>query len=225
MRSRVIINQKNSLLLFSIILLTGCILFAATVDAQDDTMPNEGSAAKQIQQDKRWVGHVQYMIGYKRLSDDWSPAKDQFEFGIVDFDFRHVSWPISVVAQFLASHSDNVPNQPGFRGDFSGTYEFNLGLRKVWESSPRFQPFLGGGFSVVGGSTTEKHNSSGSGFYNQEDHDAGFGFWAGTGVYWNLTKRFHTGINAQYTWGEIELFGKDLNAGGIHLNVIIGYHW
>jgi hypothetical protein len=225
MESKIIINQKNFLLVFSIILLTGCTLFAATVDAQDDTLPNEGFSTEQIQQDRKWVGHIQYLIGYKGLSGDWAPAENQFEFGLLDFDFRRVHWPISIVAQLLLSYASDVPDQPGFRGDFSGTYEFNLGLRKVWESSPRFHPFLGGGFSIVGGSTTEQHNGPGGAWYNQEDNDSGLGFWVGTGAYWIFAKSFHTGINAQYTWGEIELFGNDLDTGGIHLNAIIGFHW
>lgn len=125
------------------------------------------------------------------------------------------------MGQLLLAHAPNIPDEPGFQGDYTGTYEFNLGLRKVWRNLPRFQPFLGGGASIVGGGTNE---SFGVGSHYQEDSDSAYGYWVGMGFYWMMTETLHTGINAQYSWGTINLFDKDLNAGGIHLNVIIGYH-
>lgn len=207
--------------------LSGCMVFVVKANADNATTSGRNFSTEQKPQEAQWTGHISYVVGYKRLSNEWSPAEDHLEFGLVDFDFRRTNWPISIAAQLLTTTTpgNDIPDEPGFEGDFSGTYEFNLGLRKVWENSPRFHPFLGGGPSIIGGSTTEKHSGRGGAWYNQEEHDADFGFWAGTGFYWVITESFHLGMNAQYSWAEIELFDKDLNAGGIHLNMIIGYHW
>ena len=202
--------------------LTICTVYALVADAEGETITKANSTAGQMQQEVRWTGHLNYIFGYKKLSNDWEPAEDQIEFGLVDVDLRRVNWQVSIVGQLLLTYASDIPDEPGFRGDYSGTYEFNVGVRKVWRDLPRLHPFLGGGFSILGGSTTE---DLGDLWYYQEENDSGFGYWVGGGFYWILTDQLHTGINAQYTWGEIELFDKDLNAGGIHFNFIIGYHW
>ena len=212
-------NYMKALAVFC---LTICTVYALVADAEGETITKGNSTAEQMQQEVRWTGHLNYIIGYKKLSNDWEPAEDQIEFGLVDLDLRRVNWQVSIVGQLLLTYASDIPDEPGFRGDYSGTYEFNVGVRKVWRDLHRLHPFLGGGFSIVGGSTTE---DLGNQWYYQEENDSGFGYWVGGGFYWVLTERLHTGINAQYTWGEIKLFDKDLNAGGIHLNIIIGYHW
>jgi len=223
MLSNVAYNYIKALAVFC---LTICILYALVADAEGETITKANSTAEQMQQEIKWTGHLNYIFGYKKLSNDWKPAEDQIEFGLVELDLRRLNWQVSIVGQLLMTYSSDIPERYGFEGDFSGTYEFNLGLRKVWENSSRFHPFLGGGSSIIGGSTTRQIDRPfGGAMYVQDDNDAGFGYWVGGGFYWVLTERLHTGINAQYTWGEIKLFEEDLNAGGIHLNVIIGYHW
>jgi hypothetical protein len=223
MLSNVAYNYMKALAVFC---LTICILYALVADAEGETITKANSTAEQMQQEVKWTGHLNYIFGYKKLSNDWKPAEDQIEFGIVDLDLRRLNWQVSIVGQLLLSYSSDIPEIYGFEGDYSGTYEFNLGLRKVWKNSSRFHPFLGGGPSIIGGSTTRQIDRPfGGAMYVQDDNDSGFGYWVGGGFYWVLTERLHTGINAQYTWGEIKLFDKNLNVGGIHLNVIIGYHW
>ena len=212
-------NYMKALAVFC---LTICTVYALVADAEGETITKGNSTAEQMQQEAKWTGHLNYIFGYKKLNNDWEPAEDQIEFGLVDVDLRRVNWQVSIVGQLLLTYASDIPDEPGFRGDYSGTYEFNVGVRKVWGDLPRLHPFLGGGFSILGGSTTE---DLGNQWYYQEENDSDFGYWVGGGFYWVLTERLHTGINAQYTWGEIKLFDKDLNAGGIHLNIIIGYHW
>jgi hypothetical protein len=223
MQSKVANNHRKALVVFWI---TICTVYALVANAEGETISKANSTAEQMQQEAKCTGHLNYIFGYKKLSNDWEPAEDQIDFGLVEFDLRRLNWQVSIVGQLLLAYSSDIPERYGFEGDFSGTYEFNLGLRKVWENWPRFHPFLGGGLSIIGGSTTRQIDRPfGGAIYVQDDNDAGFGYWVGGGFYWVLTERLHTGINAQYTWGEIELFDKDLNAGGIHLNFIIGYHW
>jgi hypothetical protein len=94
------------------------------------------------------------------MDDNWAPAQNQFEYGLVDLDFQREDWPISIAVQVLLTYSDQVPEIEGVSGDYSGTYEFNLGLRKIWRRQKKIPPFE-----------------------------------------------------------------KDFNAGGLHFNALIGYHW
>jgi hypothetical protein len=164
------------------------------------------------------------VIGYKGLNSDWAPANDQFEFGLVDLDFRPPRWPVGFVVQTLMTYANNVPDQPGFRGDFCGTYELNFGLRKVWDRHPRLQPFLGGGVSVLGADTVTDWGM-GWWWYEQEDSDTALGWWVSSGLYYNTSPAFHIGGQVVYSDGEIELFGQKLNAGGLSIVFVIGMHW
>jgi hypothetical protein len=119
------------------------------------------------------------------------------------------------------SYSPKIPNQPGIIGNFGGTYEFNFGVRKVLENKSRLQPFVGGGGSVLGGSTTSQFGNT----YYQEGHSAGLGGWGEAGVYCALNDHWHVGVRAEYSQGNINLLGNRLNAGGLHLNFLIGRHW
>jgi hypothetical protein len=95
------------------------------------------------------------------------------------------------------------------------------GLRKVWERPSQFHPYFGGGVSIIGASITD---NCGGGCWYQEDSDESFGFWVGTGFYWILSEKCHTGLNFQYSYAEVELFDEKLNAGGLHFNLLIGWH-
>jgi hypothetical protein len=92
-----------------------------------------------------WTGHISYVLGYKGLEKKWAPAKDQVEFGLIDFDIKRADWPVSFAAQLLLTYDSDIPNLASFMGDQSGTFEFNVGLRKILGRLPRYQPFLGGG--------------------------------------------------------------------------------
>ena len=169
-----------------------------------------------------WAGHVSYIFGYKRLNNDWKGAQDHIEFGLVDLDIQKKNWPIHIAGQLLLTYSPDTPDNPAIKGDFSGTYEFNLGLRKVWERPSQFHPYFGGGVSIIGASTTE---DLGDGWYYQEDNDSSYGYWVGTGFYWMLSEKWHTGLNFQYSHAKVELFDEELNAGGLHFNLLIGWRW
>ena len=181
--------------------------------------PIQRTAAEEA---KRWTGHASYIFGYKKMSSDWAPADQQIEFGIFDIDFKRNHWPISIAGQVLLAYSSKIPGFVGSLGDYSGSYEFNLGLRKVWDGRPKFHPFLGAGVSLAGGSTTVQVDRFD---YVQPDNDSGVGYWLGTGFYWKVSESFHTGLNVQYTRADITLFDRKLNAGGFHANILLGTSW
>ena len=210
-------------IIYLYIFLTGVLLFMpCATPSQTISSPAALKTTTALSKARKWSGHFNYIVGYKKMDDNWVPAEDQFEFGLVDFDFQRADWPVSIAGQMLLTHSGQVPDTAGVSGDYSGTYEFNLGLRKIWRPQKKIQPFLGGGLSLVGASTTEQA----CGYcYAQPDHDSGLGYWLGAGVYWIFMQNFHTGFNLQYTHGDVQLFGKDFNAGGLHVNALIGTHW
>jgi hypothetical protein len=172
----------------------------------------------------QWVTHLSYVLGYKRLDNQWSPAQDQVEFGLLDFDIRRGNWPVSVAAQFLLTYASSRPHLQNFVGNQSGTYEFNLGLRKVWDDWQPVQPFLGGGLAIIGGSTSSFIDFGHESASVTEDHDIAVGVWLGTGFYWPFSPHWHTGLALQYSTAEIDLFAHHLDAGGVHVMLLFGYH-
>jgi hypothetical protein len=171
-----------------------------------------------------WTGHINYVFGYKWLEKGWSPAGEQVEFGLVDFDCRKEGWPVSLAGQLLLTYAGNVPR--GLAGNNSGTYELNLGVRKVWEDRSALHPFAGGGVSLIGATNSSfiRFNDGGSAQVN-EHSAAAAGVWADAGFYWILSDHWHTGAQLQYSWGELRLGGRDLDAGGLHLLGMLGYRW
>jgi len=218
------LRPHQSISFFALLFFLNAILFNLPAFAQDNRRET-GKAPEQPSEvaTKGWTGHLNYVIGYKKVSEDWAPAESQIEFGLIDFDLKGQNWPFSLVGQVLLAHAPNeIPAVEGTQGDFSGTYEFNFGLRKIWTPQWPIHPYLGGGISWLGGSTT---TDLGDDIYVQEDYDSGLGYWIGTGFYWIVSKRFHSGVNLQLTQGDMTLHNQDINAGGYHVNLILGYHW
>jgi hypothetical protein len=184
-----------------------------------------GVAAADSANEAAWTGHVSYVAGYKALESGWEPVDGQAEFGIVDADFQPPHWPLSLCTQFLLTYAGDVPAVPNVRGDYSGVWEFNLGVRKVWNPGATWQPFLGGGLSILGASASTFENTSYGGFQNYEESDTTAGAWVGGGLYWNFATHWHVGAEVQYSWGELNFFGTRLNAGGVHALAMFGYHW
>jgi len=55
--------------------------------------------------------------------------------------------------------------------------------------------------------------------------DRGTGGWVGAGLYYEINPRFVLGLDARYSHGEVTLFEKERNAGGIHTGVTVGYQF
>ena len=216
------ISRMPCIMLISWLIVRAWIVSAETQTIEHSTIKDYNFTQETTKEESQWAGHISYIFGYKRLNNDWAGAQDHVEFGLVDLDFQKKNWPIHIAGQFLSTYSPDTPDEAAFKGDFSGTYELNLGLRKVWERPSQFHPYFGGGVSIIGASITD---DLGDDCYYQEDHDSSYGFWVGTGFYWILSEKWHTGLNFQYSYAEVELFGEELNAGGLHFNLLIGWHW
>ena len=45
------------------------------------------------------------------------------------------------------------------------------------------------------------------------------------GIYWTLGQNFNLGLDLRYSQADVTFFGTDVEAGGAHVDVILGYHW
>lgn len=160
-----------------------------------------------------WTGNVNFTLGAKALDeDDWDPVDSQGEFGI-HVDFRKQEWPVNIVIALLGSADE---------GDIGGydvegtTSELRFGVKKIWEPTEVVRPFLGIGLGFINGEFDLE---------GIDDNDTALGLWINGGVYWTLGKSFNLGFEVGYSQADVDIFGVDVNAGGGHAGLLLGYHW
>lgn len=171
-----------------------------------------------------WTGNVNFFLGQKSLDeDDWAPLEDQAEFGVL-VDFKKQNWPVSIAIDVLGSTRtgtvvDTVPTV-----DIEGTTsELDVGVRKIWEvSGSSMRPYIGGGLAFVNAELQAKNNSTG---FTVTEDDNGTGVWLNGGVYWTLGQHFNLGLDVRYSKAETKLYDFDVEAGGTHFGLLLGYHW
>jgi hypothetical protein len=177
-------------------------------------------AASQAQD---WTGNVNAFLGSKALDeDDWKPAEDHSEFGIL-VDFRKKEWPVSIAIDFFHSEGDGSAYDPfsGLFIDMDGeTTELNAGIRKIWEQHANIRPYIGGGVALI----SAEVSGSSMGFTISDDDNA-VGFWINGGVYWTIGTSFNIGLDLRYSKAEVTVVGVDAEAGGGHAGLLLGYHW
>ena len=72
----------------------------------DDTVGQQYTIS--IPRESKWTGHVNYILWYKGVEQQWAPAENQVEFGLVDFDIKRADWPVRLAAQFLLTYNSNI---------------------------------------------------------------------------------------------------------------------
>lgn len=159
-----------------------------------------------------WTGNVNFFLGAKALEDEWEPAEEQTEFG-VEIDFRQQDWPVNIAIDIFGAYGEGSLIGIDFE---SRTSELNVGVRKIWDKSPQVRPFIGGGVSFITGEFEG---------LNISDDDSSMGFWLGGGVYWALSEHFNLGLELKVSFAEVTIFDVDVDAGGGHFGLLIGYHW
>ncbi|MFC1688649.1 outer membrane protein [Pseudomonadota bacterium] len=159
-------------------------------------------------------GNVRLAFGQKRLdSDDWNTLDRQNEIGVI-FDLKKASWPVSIALDLLFSGEDK--NVPG--AERGSTFEQHLGVRKIWAiNDSKFHPYLGGGIAFI----QADYEVIGS---SKED-DGGVGGWIGAGVDWHLSKRMSLGVDVRYSKADVTINNNDVDAGGLHSVLTLGYRW
>ena len=144
-----------------------------------------------------YTGNVNFFLGQKSLDSD--------------------DWPVNVAIDILVSADEAT--ELGIRFE-SITSEINGGVRKIWEvSGSSFRPYIGGGLAIISAEL------EGTSFTTVSDDDSSLGIWLNGGVYWTLGRSFNLGLDLRYSRAEVNIFGVDVEAGGTHAGLILGYHW
>jgi hypothetical protein len=200
---------------------TGIAFFCMLPTAQ-----SESEYAEQVKGSPFWQAHhVSYPFGYRRLSSQWGDARNQLVFGFVDLDAQPRSWPVSFVTRLAFGYSGALPIGADPRASFSGSWDIDVGLRRVWSRPGTLQPFVGGGLALVGASTTIQIRTKYSAVYVQNWHPTTVGPFVEAGCYFPIRGNWHTGILISYTKGEGNLNNHGLEMGGIQAAVLIGKTW
>ena len=142
----------------------------------------------------------------------------------VDVDFKPERWTVSLAGRLSASYSSTTPESQSPRGNYCGTYELDLGVRKMWELDARWKPFVSGGVAVLGAGAQTHRLSPVGALHFRQDHDFGTGVWIETGAYWYSKRKWHLGASLAVTRGDLGMFDRRLDAGGVHLTALFGRH-
>ena len=197
---------------------------AALVAAALTLRPGSPAAAPR---EPAWTGSLSWPTGAAFLRrSDWTPAHEQWEFGVVDADFRRTHWPVSVVTGLWLTYHGGLPRAfrdhaelfaPGStRG--CGTYEVDLGLRREWGAGRRrFQ--VCGGPAVVGGAVQSFLHRSRS--PNEYEGHAALGAFAGAGLR-SLHGRWFWGVQAREVFGRVRIFDRRMDVGGTRVALELG---
>ena len=156
-------------------------------------------------------GEVNFIIGKKMLAQDWEPNEDQGEFG-AEVTWGGSDWPIAFATDIVASSAgaEILGVEVNDR-----TAELAFGVRKVWEAGPA-RPYIGGGIAKL--EAERKANGV-------TVDDTTLGGWIGAGIFWRLGSRFNIGLAARVSRGQVTLSGTDVEAGGTHAGLILGWGW
>lgn len=169
------------------------------------------------EQSKWTMEDVNVFLGLKNLDeDDWAPVDEHREFGI-EIDFKQHNSPVNITIGYLRSSDDDTITGINIEGKTSELY---IGVRKICEAFPQMRSFIGGGLSII--SAEMKGAALG---IKVSDDDSSLGFWLGGGVYFTSVANFNIGANIRYSQAEVNLFGIDGKAGGLHYGVIVRYPW
>ena len=180
--------------------------------------PEGGHRPDSVGGDSEIVARVHLFLGQKSLDEDDWPGSDQHdEVGVlVTVGLRR--WPVQVAIDLLVSAGD-ADAVPGLVVLDQYTIELDLGVRKTWERG-RAMVFVGGGPAFIGGGG---EFLAVPGIVADND-DTGVGFWVNGGVFWRLGESFNLGFEGRISRAEVDV-GSDVEAGGEHLGLVLGWSW
>lgn len=166
-----------------------------------------------------FFGNMDFMLGYKDLkSSDWSPADDQLEIGFM-IDFKEPQWPVSMAFQMFFAGDDGYLG--GGQELESETSEFAVGIRAGAGEPGTFRPYIGGGVMLA----YAEGRLLQFGWEVASDDDVALGVWVDGGIYFPFPEPINFGIYGRYSTAEVDIAGADVDAGGVHIGLIGGFHW
>jgi len=164
------------------------------------------------------TGNINGYLGVKQLDhDDWDPVEGHGAIGVL-FDVQPPGWPVALAINLILSGATDEDDGTGI--DTTGTTsELQIGVKKVWFTPGATRFALAGGVDLVGASREIDING-----VTTDDDDGGLGLWASAALYWTFGA-FNIGPQVTWSTAQVELFDQEVDAGGIHLGVLLGYHW
>ena len=166
----------------------------------------------------KFTGHIGGFIGTKILNGgDWPDLNIHNSLGIL-FDIKKDSWPISIVLEVMDTGGEH--KDAGMK-DLGHTTEYHVGVRKIFMSQQvKIQPYIGGGVSFMSAELEIEVNN-----ITTIQDDTNVGGWFGAGMYYEVNPGFVLGLDVRYSHGEVILFNKDRDAGGVYLGVTGGFQF
>lgn len=172
----------------------------------------------------RYRGDFNLFVGQLWLRNgDWSPIDEQPEFGLM-LNFGEERAPVHFAIDVFSSKKEVTNNDSMPNGRVEGTSrEIAIGVRKVWDQAAT-RPHLGAGADII--SVSEELDGP---IGSSKNEDRAYGAWVDLGVSWRVASHLNLGIEARYSYALATLgsgsSGREVNAGGIHLGLLIGYGW
>lgn len=172
----------------------------------------------------RYHGNLNLFVGQKWLTEsEWAPVAEQPELGLMlAFGEERLTVHFALDAYYARSEVANP--DPTVTTRVKGTSgELSIGVRKLWELGAT-HPYIGGGASIV---TVREDLDGPSGRVTHDDR--GYGGYAQLGVFWRLAGHLNLGIEARYNKVDADMGDtfsvRDVEAGGFHAGLLIGYGW
>ena len=179
------------------------------------------------------TGHINLFGGLKSLDEDvWAPVDSQAELGL-ETTFGGSKWPVLIAVDYFHATDQADDGSTQLTGT---TQEVAVGVRKVW-ARKRANPYLGGGANWIdaevktdvpppppppGPTIFPVPNPDGG---TTSESDSAAGLWMGGGVFWRLGPHVNLGLSARLSGAKVNIRNEDLQTGGLHAGVVLGFGW
>ena len=196
-----IIMKKKLILIFTIIIF-GCPKMGICLD---------------------YMGNINFAFGLLQMDNDFSKnfgMDEKAEIGLIS-DMKKKDWPLSIAFDYILSYGNSsIPaSLDGLRQnknvDFFSS-EMYFGVKKKFDKFHPLKPFIGAGIYTISLYVDISYD---------HDYTWGVGGWVGGGAYYPLTDKIHMGFEWRWSRADVKIFGRTMDAGGNHFNLMIGHEF
>ena len=163
-----------------------------------------------------WDWNYNALIGRRSVDeDDWEPFDDYSEIG-VEGSWGKADEPLLFATDLYMSQAST---RDGTSTITSQQYQIQLGLRKIWTFSKRWNPYGGAGFTLADADAERKVGTE-----IETSRDDAYGVWVGGGIFYRIGRNFNLGVAARVSLMRgYRLFGVERAGNATHLGVVIGW--
>lgn len=165
-----------------------------------------------------WLSNLYLSVGQKFLDDDdWGDIDRQGAIGF-HYDGRLAWWPIGFATGIVGSSGVEEENDVETSG---GTIEAYAGVQGYW-GGPMFRGYAGLGLVAIGAGIEIEDQGAGT---DVDDEDSGGGLYAQAGFQGDIREHFFVGGQLRVSGADVDLFGEEVQAGGLTFAFTIGGYW